>query len=135
MKYTLYYRTSHGANKTNTREGEFNSIEDAKTMALKAIKAKYPTGVLLNVVDSSEAVEPVDLDRVFAFYYRLKPRSSEAGIGRVVADTLADAKRMAKEAIANAFPDGSLMTIGLAKNSPYPAKNAHGVECAPSLVY
>lgn len=134
MKFTMYYRTSPGANKTNAREGEFNSMEDARAMALKAIKAKYPDGVLLNVVESSQAVELVDLDRVFSFYYR-KDTRGEVSIGRAVGDSKDEAAKEATKAVKTAYPAGSVLKVFLAKNSPTLAKNAHGVECAPSLVY
>jgi hypothetical protein len=76
----------------------------------------------------------VELDRIYAVYYRLRPRCSEAGIGRVVADSLEEAKRLARDAVAKAHPEGRVMAVVLAKNSPYPVKDASGALVAPSLV-
>lgn len=135
MKFAFYYRVSPGANETKIGRGEAENLDAARSLAENAVKAKFPGGVLLNVCDAANEVAPVDLSRVYAFYYRDAPRTSPGLVGRVVADNRDEAKKLASEAVAKTYPDGSVAIVVLAKNSPYPTKNAHGASCPPSMVY
>jgi hypothetical protein len=53
----------------------------------------------------------------------------------VVADTIEQARELAKAALASAHPGAFVDRIVLAKRSPIPVKNARGIDCDPSVVY
>jgi hypothetical protein len=72
---------------------------------------------------------------IYSFYYRVKPRTSLAEIGRVEAGTKEEAARLARTAVTQAHPEGFVMGVCLAKNSPLPVKNADGKTCTPAQVY
>lgn len=79
--------------------------------------------------------ERVDIGRIYAFYYREKANTSSAVCGRIVADSIDEARGLAVAAVAEAFPVGKVFAVGLAKKSPWPVRNANGELCAPSEVY
>jgi hypothetical protein len=142
MTFSFYYRIKPGDNTTKAGKGEANSLADAEKLALNAIKAKYPDGVLLDVLDSSEAVELADLDTIYATFYSLpkgcsdiKPGQGRIQCGRTVAATREKAWELTKEALNAKYPGWQDLKIVLAKNCPIPVINARGMNCDPSLVY
>jgi hypothetical protein len=72
---------------------------------------------------------------IYAAWYRERPKTSIFDCARVEAETLAEAVRIAKEAVKARYPTGEVIKVFEAKKSPWGAKNADGKMCVASEVY
>lgn len=72
---------------------------------------------------------------IYAAWYRERPKTSMFDCARVEAETLADAIRIAKEAVKARYPAGEVIKVFEAHRSPWGAKNADGKMGPAELVY
>ena len=71
------------------------------------------------------------VSQTYAVYFRTTPRTSIATVRCVNAGSLDEAKGMAQEGVSRSFPDGRIIGVVLAKDSPWPLMDVSGNLVAP----
>lgn len=73
--------------------------------------------------------------QVYAVYFRENRRSSFADVRCIQAASKEQARSIGEEAVAKAFPNGCVIAVCLAKDSPYPIRDANGNWGPPSKFF
>lgn len=70
--------------------------------------------------------------QTYAVYYRQSRNTSLASVASVAANSLEDAEQLSRSIVASRYPEGCVLRVSPAKESPWPVLDANGNLVAPS---